>query len=311
MRVTGNTYPDTLTGQLNSLVGRQNRIQTQIATGQRLATADEDPEGARRILRLRTEASSLSQYRSNISTLKDQATTMNGSIQSLQKILDRASEISISADGTRSKPELTAYATELNQLISQAAQSANAKFGNDFLFGGTATDAAPFSVTADASGNITAVTYNGNTTNTQAQIGPNENITIGIPGQNTTGSGTRGLFTDSRFGADIFKHLIDLKNNLQTGNTTAISQTNNAQVNADLDNVLYHVASNGATLSRLESATSSLTDRTHTLQSSLSQESDVDLTQAIVDLNTTQNAYKAALQSGADLLQKSLLDYLR
>jgi flagellin-like hook-associated protein FlgL len=38
---------------------------------------------------------------------------------------------------------------------------------------------------------------------------------------------------------------------------------------------------------------------------------DVDLADALVRLNEIQNAYTAALQSGATLLQTSLLDYIR
>jgi len=37
---------------------------------------------------------------------------------------------------------------------------------------------------------------------------------------------------------------------------------------------------------------------------------DADLAQTLVRLNQTQTAYQAAMQSGAQLLQSSLLDYL-
>jgi flagellin-like hook-associated protein FlgL len=42
----------------------------------------------------------------------------------------------------------------------------------------------------------------------------------------------------------------------------------------------------------------------------ISQESDVDLAQTLVELNQLQSAYSAALQSAGSILKLSLLDYV-
>ena len=47
MRVTANTFPNSLLNQLSSLATRQNRLQNQAATGQRVQFPEDDP-GIRR-----------------------------------------------------------------------------------------------------------------------------------------------------------------------------------------------------------------------------------------------------------------------
>jgi len=60
----------------------------------------------------------------------------------------------------------------------------------------------------------------------------------------------------------------------------------------------------------VETASTLAASHKTSLTSLISNHTDADLSQTLVDLNATQNAYKAALQSGATLMQQSLLDYL-
>ena len=55
MRVTFNTFPDTLLGRLQALGGEQNKALTQLSTGQRIAAPSDDAPAMQRILSLRTE----------------------------------------------------------------------------------------------------------------------------------------------------------------------------------------------------------------------------------------------------------------
>ena len=79
----------------------------------------------------------------------------------------------------------------------------------------------------------------------------------------------------------------------------------------DEDNLIYQISNNGAAETRLETAATIAGDRSLSLQQMISKEADADLTDTMVQLSQTQNAYQAALQSGALIMQTSLLDYLR
>ncbi|HKX61206.1 MAG TPA: hypothetical protein VJS65_05170 [Verrucomicrobiae bacterium] len=54
MRVTANTFPNALLNQLSSLGQRQNKLQSQAATGQIVSLPEDDPVAMRRILDMDT-----------------------------------------------------------------------------------------------------------------------------------------------------------------------------------------------------------------------------------------------------------------
>jgi flagellar hook-associated protein 3 FlgL len=310
MRVTTNSYSNGLISQLNLLLSRQTRLQTQAASGQRVQSAEDDPAAARRVLDLQAEAGSVAQYQANVTRAQDQATAVYAAVKALKSVSDRAGEIATLADSLKSPEELAAYADEVGQLIKQAVQAADTKQNGSYLFAGTRTDQLPFAMTTDAEGRVTAVSYQGNESVAPIEIAQGVTVAAQPVGANTSGSGPRGLITDSASGADFFNHLISLQNHLLAGDTAAIAATDRSQLACDEDNLLSQVSQNGAVQSRLEAAASVLNDRTTALQSQVSHEADADLAQTLVQLNATQTAYQAALQTGGKLLGLSLMDYL-
>lgn len=311
MRVTSNTFPNGLITQLNSLTARQNTLQNQAATGQRVKLPEDDPVAMRRVLDMQAEGKTVGQYQRNIARHQELATTSFSSMKALKSISDRARELSVSADGLKSQDELNLYAKEVTELIKTAVQAANSKNRGDYIFSGTISDQPPFVMTTDADGNVTGVTYQGNTDLAESEIATGITLSAQSVGENTAGSGPRGLITDSRSGADFFNHLISLQNNLLAGNVAAIESTDRANLGMDEDNFLYHLGTNGAIQSRLEATNSIASQRTDTLEALVSSEVDADLAQTLVRLNQTQTAYQAALQSAGKILSSSLLDYLR
>lgn len=311
MRVTNTMFPNSLVRQLHQLNTRQNRLQTEVATGQRLQSPDDNPAAMRRVLDMQAEARALTQYKSNITRLKDQTAASASAASSLRKISDRISEIATLADGTRSRSDLEIFATEVTQLIQQAVQVMNAQNQGDYVFSGTASKTAPFTLATDSDGRVTSVTYNGNTTINAVEISAGTTLTVGAVGANSSGSGPRGLITDSRTGADFFNHMIALQDNLLAGNTTAIADTVRPQLDADEQNIITQIAGFASLTARLEAVDVLATERGDSLGKLISREADADLAETIVRLSETQNAYKAALQSGATILNLSLLDYLR
>ena len=310
MRVTANTFANGLVDQLNRLAIRQNNLQNQAATGQRITLPEDDPTAMRRVLDLQTEARSTSQYQGNIDRHRELAGASYAGMAALKKVSDRASEIATLADGLKSKDELAAYAAELNEMIKQGVQVANTKNRGDYIFAGTRSDQPPFAATTDASGQVNAVGYAGNTDLAKSEIASGVTVTAQALGANTTGTGPRGLLADSRTGADFFNHLISLRDNLVSGNTAAINSATLPQIAADQENFILHFSANGSVQSRLDATSASGKSRGNSIETLVSKEADADLSTTLVRLNQTQTAYKAALQSGGKILGQSLLDYL-
>lgn len=310
MRVTSNTFPNSLIDQLGQLALRQNRLQNQAATGQRIQFPEDDPTSMRRILDLQAEARSLDQYTSSIARLQESATASYNVIKGLKRISDRAGEIATLADGTKSAEQLQIYATEVAQLLQEAVQFANTKHRGDYLLSGSKTTLPPFVTTTNAAGEITGVVYQGDTVENQNEIAEGVTLSTQTLGQNTTGTGARGLLRDSRTGADFFGHLISLYQHLQAGDLNGIANTDRPNLSKDEENLILHFGTNGAIQARLETASALAKSRSFSIEKLVSNEADADLSQTIVRLTETQNAYRAALQSGATILDRSLLDFL-
>jgi flagellar hook-associated protein 3 FlgL len=310
MRVSSNSFPNLLVQELNTLTDRQSRLQSQVATGQRIQLPEDDPAAMHRVMDLEVEKRSLAQYQQNIAYLKEAGDATYSVLDGLRKISERVGEIATQADGVKSADELHAYGTEVTQLIQQAVQLMNGKLRGDALFGGTRNDRPPFVATQGPGGEVQSVTYQGNTSVNESEIAEGSLLSMQVVGANTTGTGPRGLITDDRFGADFFNHLIALQNHLNAGDSTSIASQDRPALAKDEENILYQVGTNGALQNRLDAAQALASSRSEGAENLISKDADADLAQSLVRLNQSQTAYQAALQSAATILKTSLLDYL-
>ena len=123
--------------------------------------------------------------------------------------------------------------------------------------------------------------------------------------------GARGLITDPVSGADFLNHLISLRDNLLAGNKTAITSTDSVNLLKDENNIAYQVANNGVQQNQLIAAATFATSRSESLDKMISNASSADIMQTMVQLNQAQTSYQAALQSGAKIMQLSILNYIQ
>ncbi len=311
MRVTSNTFPNALREQLSRLTQRQATLQNQAATGQMLTLPEDNPAAMRRVLDMQNESGGVSQYLDNVARHQELATATYSSLRGLRSIVDRAGEIATLAGGVLPGRDLKLYATEVNGLIEQALQMSNTQNRGDFLFAGTRSDQPAFVAQRNADGQATGIVFEGNSDVALSEVSANLELSGQIPGANASGAGVRGLMSDSRSGADLFGHLILLRDRLESGDAAAVSANSLNELRVDEEHLLVHIGANGAMQARLETTQSLLKDRSASIESLVSKEADSDLADTLVRLSEIQTAYQAALQSGGSILNKSLLDYLR
>ncbi len=311
MRVSTTSFTSGFLNQITQLESQQGKLQNEVTTGLKVSLPEDNPGVMNQVLNLQTEASANTQYQSNITAVQSSATTASDALTSLQTIVENAGEIATEANGVTSPTQLSTYAGQVSNLIQEALQLGNTKDADGgYIFGGTATGAPPFTATTDASGNVTGVTYNGNTSVNKVGIAPGLSVTAQSPGENNTGSGAGGVFADSRTGADVFSHLISLQQNLSSGNTSAISSTDSPNLTKDEDNVVTQISGNAVVQSTLESAGNIASQQSTGIDSQMSNDTNADLAQTLTQLSQTQTAYQAALESGTMVMGLSLLEFL-
>lgn len=313
MRVATDAFTNTLINQVNTLSSEMNTLQNQVTTGLNVQSPSDNPDAMQTTLNDLASQSAQEQYTNNITALQSQANSNYSALQSLQSIVTQAQTIATEAgSATVTQSNLNDYASQITSLIQQAVQLVNSQNPEtgQYLFGGTNSSQPPFTATTDANGNVTGVTYQGNSSVNQAEIAPGTTISVGVPGVNNSGSGPQGLVTDSRTGADLFNHLISLQNDLLSGSTSAVTTTDSQNLKNDENNVTYQVAYNGNVQTRLETASSFATSQSQALTQGISNASSADVVQAMIQLNQTQAAYQAALETTSRVMQVSLVDFL-
>ena len=313
MRVATDSYVNSMISQMNGLASQLDTLQNEVTTGLSVQAPSDNPGAMVTTLNDLASQSADQQYTSNITTLQSQANSVYSVLQSLQSITSQAQSIATEAgSGTVNQTTLNEYAGQVTALIQQAVQLVNSQDPEtgQYLFGGTDSGQQPFTATTDADGNVTGVTYQGNSSVNQADIASGISVSVEVPGVNNTGTGPQGLITDSRTGADLFNHLISLQNDLLSGNTSAITGTDTQNLQNDEDNMTWQVANNGNVQTRLNTASSFATSQSTSLNQGISNASGADTVQAMVHLNEAQNAYEAALESTSRVMQISLVDFL-
>lgn len=298
MRVSSSAFSESLTTQLQRLGQRQAQLQNQVATGQRITNVSDDPASMGRVMNVQAETQQIQQYSRNNDHATEISQTTFSSVNELKKMSDRAGELGILGGGVTNADSSKAYAMEANQMLEQVVQVANTQHNGNYIFGGTKTDKPPFEVTRDSDGNITAVSYKGADSAASFRVGEGSSISPFTDGE-----------TNKQF-ADFANNLVSLRDGLKAQDT-AVLKAAQVKLQTSEDNFISTISDIGAVQTRLEANGTENQSRFTSLQGLTSQETDIDLAQAMVKLTQTQSAYSAAMQSGAKILQTSLLDYLQ
>jgi flagellar hook-associated protein 3 FlgL len=108
--------------------------------------------------------------------------------------------------------------------------------------------------------------------------------------------------------------LRDVADHLRGGTAVdrdALRGTDLARLTSNLEELTRLRSFVGATQNRLETAAGRLGEVEETSMKLLSETEDADMARALVDFSMQQSVYQSALRAGANVIQASLLDFLR
>ena len=105
-------------------------------------------------------------------------------------------------------------------------------------------------------------------------------------------------------------NMVALRDALASGSGSAV-QAVRPNLETSEDNLLVTLSDIGSKQTRLEADSSQNEARFAELEKLTGAETDVDLSQVVVKLTQAQTMYQAALQSSAQMMNLSLLDYVR
>lgn len=116
---------------------------------------------------------------------------------------------------------------------------------------------------------------------------------------------------NSREAGGIFKVVQDLIADLRAGNREKISGDDITKLDEAIDNVLKIRSQVGARTNRLENALNRFGDFKLSFKELLSKNEDIDLAEVVMQLQEWKSVYETALAAGAQVIQPTLLQFLR
>ena len=307
MRITTSMVQRNVLADLNSLSVQLSKTQTKAASQKEITRPSDDPYGTAQAMGLRSSIGANEQFIRNnedsqawMDTTESALDSITGMVHTVQNLL---------LEGANDSADATArvsIAQQIDQIIQGVKETANATMNGKYVMSGTATSVAPYKQGADDA-------YQGNQAGLDPavpgivrEIGPGVTMTINTVAQEILGDG-RANPADGK----LLNVLRDISDHLKANDGDALRGGDMQALGASLDKLLEVRARNGAQSNRLESANTRLEQINGALTERLSNTEDADFAKTLIEFNQQNAAYQAALRAGANIVQSSLMDFLR
>jgi flagellar hook-associated protein 3 FlgL len=282
----------------HSLVSMQsglNRLATsqeKLSTGRNINRPSDSPTGTNDAMRLRAALAVGDQQARNAQDGMSWLDHADSTLRSMMDSVRRARDLVVqgASTGSAGQDAREALANELAQIRTGLIDQANTQHLGRPLFGGTTSGKLAYA--ADG-------TYVGDANQVNRTVG--DGVTVAV---NTTGPAAF-----SAGGDDLFTVIDDAVTALRS-DPGAVSGTLD-RIDAVSDRMRTALADVGSRYNRVEAANNALVARALDNKASLSDVEDVDMAQAIMDVQVREVAYQSALGATARVLQPSLMDFLR
>ena len=319
-QMVGNSTVAAIEQDLNQL----DQTQEQLSTGYQINRPSDNPYGAALAISLNGQVSAYSAYQSNVTQGIAWVQSASTSLQSIQQTVQTLRALVVQgANGTMSSTDLQASAQEVLQYISQIKQSADVQYNGSYIFAGDAVTTQPWSTTATAADPPSEDLFNGNQNAINYAIGPstqsqvNANLYSVLGNGNTGGTAGSSSFGGGAVQADgsggLLATLRTIYNDMMGTNGGTQTDLGNQLTNLDtnISSLESVQATVGSTQDSLQMAGSRLTALSTSAQIDVGNVQDTDMAAASVKFSTEQAGYQAALQSSANIIQTSLLNFLQ
>ena len=295
MRVTESSISYNYLSDINQTRGKIVDLQAQMASGKRVLKPSDDPSATNAILRLKASMQANDQYAKNVQEASGMAQATTNALDSFASLMMDLKDLLTKAANVSSGEALPTLAAQVDQILSESVAIANTNFNGKYLFGGTQTTVAPFTLAADRS----SVAENPAGIDGAINFSVSEGLTqqVNISGE------------EAFQGTAIFGLMIQIRDQLSSGNQPTTAQID--AVDQAFDHVTLESGKAGSFVQNLDTLSAHLDSQKTQLSLFLSNEQDADIAESIMQLKQQQAMLDAALNTGAQVLPKTLVDYLR
>jgi flagellar hook-associated protein 3 FlgL len=283
-------------------------LSEQLSTGRRINRPSDDAGGFEQARQLEAYTNEIQQHQRSIDASTHWVNTTQDTLDGIVEQFAEAYERGVQgANDTLNTDERKAIANDLRSIKDTVISELNTKIGDEYLFAGNATQDAPFNPTT---GEPTAGANDYSRIDGERTrfVGPGQKLKINMTGQEIHEVESGESIVDALDGMidaldppTPFATPADQQNAIQT----ALGDLEQAR-----DHVIDRTAEAGNIARRLEIADTRLDDMSLRADARRSEIEDVDLAEALTELQSKQTNLQAALKVTATVKQTSLIDFL-
>jgi flagellar hook-associated protein 3 FlgL len=293
MRITESTLVDHIRNNISTSSDNFENNLSQLSSGKRITRPSDDPVGASKALALRSMITDMDQYQRNATSAKSFLEFSDSQLGSVTNLINDARRVAVAAanDGALDSESLDAYKFQINSIIEQLGMIADSDIDGKRVFAGTKTQNHPF-VKDDEDHE-----YMGNDGAITSTLDSTSNIQLN--------------YTGGKVFKPLFSAMISLKNDMETGDYTSISNNDLAAVDDSLKAVSVARADIGTKLNQVNDTINRVQISQGRLREQLASIEDTDIASSYTNMQLSQNVYAASLAATSRAMQYSLFNYLK
>lgn len=297
MRITNKVLTKNFLSNLRVNLEEMQKYQDQLSSGHEVRKPSDDPFRVARTMELKASIAANERYHTNIQEGVDWLNSLDEALEQIGEAFQTIREKIIQgSNGAYTKDERLALAKQIRQLKEHIMDIGNTAYDGRYLFGGDKTTNPPFKMDNGK------VIYQGSKNGLFKEMANGVIIDISVKGSDFANDPNNAI-EDGLFAT--LSNIIDKLENDQNPSDLL------GKVDEHFNNLLRLRAEVGAKQKRLEDMLSKNETETFNMTELLSKTYDVDVAKKVMEYKVMESVYTASLQTGAKILQPSLLDFLR
>ena len=305
MRVSSNVTYNDFIKNLNRNAVKVQKTLNQLSSLQEVSQSSDNPLLVSKIINLNVSLGKNATYAQEIKDSISWSNTQDGALESVSSSMNRIRTLmQASGTATAGKEEVKANKNEIQQELRSVVVALNTNFDGRYVFAGQATDKAPYEVIEDDNGEVIGIQYNGTSDDLPREIADGVTVNLVTDGSKMMAAGEEKLDT-------FVKELMAALNEGEDGNKDQLSGSLMERIDKLSSNFVDNRTHIGAVANRLKAAEARNESEKLSMTQSLSERQDVDVAEKYMEYQNQMLAYKTTMAMGTQIMQTTILDYVR
>lgn len=301
MQITPNVLMNTLLQNLGTQEQRLAQLQNEASTGQLFQVPSDNPSAVTATMGLNTGLDQVTTYQTNVNAAQGPLNAASGALQNAQALWQNVLSVAVQAsNSTNNSNDRLSLANTVWEAQKTLGQIWNTQYEGRYIFAGYQDTTPPVNTNSTS---LSSWPGSPGTGQKVFQIGTNSFVTVNLTGYEAVGQPSGQSYFQI-----LYNDLGTLAQNIMAGPSATSAMLTTLQ--NDQSYISNAQSLLGARMQRVSQTGQNLGTLAFDLNKSISQTAGADMTKVALQLAQEEQAYQAALKSGAQVLPLSLLNFI-